>query len=101
MLDMSELPWKPAIVSTVATKNEGIDGLWAAIEKHRAYQEENGLLQDRRRRRIEREIREIVAERLRRRVETEKTELLRRVTDEVVKRERNPYQAADEIISAL
>ncbi len=101
MLDMSELPWKPAIVSTVATKDEGIDDLWAAIEKHRAYQEENGLLQDRRRRRIEREIREIVAERLRRRVETEKTELLRRVTDEVVKRERNPYQAADEIISAL
>lgn len=101
MLDISELAWKPAIVSTVATKGEGIDDLWAAIEKHRAYQEENGLLQDRRRRRIEREIREIVAERLRRRVEKENTDLLKRVTDEVVRRERNPYQAADEIISAL
>lgn len=101
MLDMSELAWKPAIVSTVATKGEGIDDLWAAIEKHRAYQEENGLLQDRRRRRIEREIREIVAERLRRRVEKENTDLLTRVTDEVVRRERNPYQAADEIISSL
>jgi LAO/AO transport system kinase len=101
MLDLSDLAWRPAIVSTTATKAEGIDDLWAAVEKHRAYQEENGLLQERRRRRIEREIREIVAERLRRRVESENTELLARLTDEVVRRERNPYQAADEILSAL
>src|SRR5919109_1709914 len=38
MLDMSDSEWKPEIVETVATRGEGIDELWAAIEKHRAYQ---------------------------------------------------------------
>ena len=57
MLELSNAQWKPDIVQTVATKGEGIDDLWAAIEKHRAYQDENGLLEARRRRRIERELR--------------------------------------------
>ena len=43
--------WKPEIVQTIATKGEGIDELWAAIGKHREYQESNGLLTSRRRRR--------------------------------------------------
>ena len=42
---------------------EGFDDLWTAIGKHRAYQEEKGLLEARRHRRIESEIKEIVAER--------------------------------------
>src|SRR3712207_582062 len=77
MLEMSNAPWRPDVVQTIATKNEGIDELWAAIEKHRAYQEEHGRLQARRRRRVEREIREIVAERLRARVEHDAGEDLR------------------------
>ncbi len=44
MLEMAEADWKPEIVETIATKGEGIDDLWTAIEKHRAYQEEHGLL---------------------------------------------------------
>src|ERR671916_3246073 len=62
MLELSEAPWKPEVVQTIATKNEGIDELWTAVEKHRAYQEEQGLLEARRRRRVQREIKEIVAE---------------------------------------
>src|SRR5918997_1566394 len=64
MLEMSNAPWRPEVVQTIATKNEGIDELWTAIEKHRAYQEEHGRLEARRRRRVEQEIKEIVAERL-------------------------------------
>ena len=101
MLDMSDSEWKPEIVETVATKGEGIDELWTAIEKHRAYQEEKGLLQARRRRRAEREIKEIVAERYRRLVETEAAELLGRLTDEVVERRLDPYAAADRLIRSL
>ena len=101
MLQMSDAPWKPDIVETVATKNEGIDDLWAAIEKHRAYQEEKGLLDARRRRRVEREIREIVAERYRERVERKAAERLRELTDAVVARELDPYEAADRLAGTL
>lgn len=101
MLEMSDADWKPEVVETIATKGEGIDDLWTAIEKHRAYQEEHGLLEARRRRRVEREIREIVAERFRHRVETDARDLLSSLTDEVTARNLDPYAAADRLIEHL
>jgi LAO/AO transport system kinase len=101
MLDMSPADWKPEIVETVATKGEGIDELWAAIEKHRAYQEEKGLLQSRRRRSIERELKEIVAERFRRRIEDKAGDKLAALVDDVVERRLDPYAAADRLIASL
>jgi LAO/AO transport system kinase len=101
MLELSEAEWKPEIVQTIATKGEGIDQLWTAIGKHRAYQEEKGLLEARRRRRIEREIREIVGERFRARVENDCTDMLRELTDQVIDRKLDPYAAADRLITSL
>lgn len=101
MLEMSEAEWKPEIVPTVATKGDGVDELWAAIEKHRAFQEEHGLLEARRRRRVQREIKDIVTERFRSRIETESDELLGQLTDDVVARRLDPYGAADRIIQSL
>ena len=101
MLEMADADWKPEVVETIATKGEGIDDLWTAIEKHRAYQEERGLLEARRRRRVEREIREIVAERFRQRVDLEGRDLLTALTDQVTARELDPYSAADELIRSL
>jgi len=101
MLEMSEAEWKPEVVQTIATKGEGIDDLWTAIEKHRAYQEERGLLEARRRRRVEREIREIVAERFRQRVETDASDLLTTLADDVTARRLDPYSAADRLIEEL
>jgi LAO/AO transport system kinase len=101
MLDMSDAERKPEVVQTVATKGEGFDDLWTAIGKHRAYQEERGLLEARRHRRIEREIKEIVAERYRLRIETEGTDELARLTQDVLERRCNPYEAAERLIGAL
>ena len=101
MLAMSDSDWKPEIVETVATKGEGIDILWGAIERHRSYQKENGLLDARRRRRIEREIKDIVAARFRDRIESESGSLLSSLTDEVVSRRLDPYAAADRLIASL
>jgi LAO/AO transport system kinase len=101
MLDMAEAPTKPEIVQTVATKDEGTDELWAAIKSHRSHQEKSGLLEERRRRRVEREIREIVAERYRDRVDERASDLLKELADEVQARRLDPYRAADRIMEAL
>lgn len=101
MLELSQAEWKPEVIQTIATKGEGIDDLWDAIARHRAYQEEKGLLAARRRRRLQREIKEIVAERYRRKLETEASELLDSLTDEVEARKLDPYAAADRLIAAL
>jgi LAO/AO transport system kinase len=101
MLRLSDAEWQPEIVQTIATKGEGTGELWDAIIRHRAYQEDNGLLKARRRRRIEREIKEIVAERYRGRLEGEAAALLRELADEVEARELDPYRAADRLIESL
>jgi LAO/AO transport system kinase len=101
MLGMSEMAWKPPIVETIATQGEGIKQLWAAIQAHRFYQEGNGLLTKRRRRRIEREIRDIVAERMREKVQSHQEGLLDQLTSDVVARRLDPYRAADRLIEAL
>lgn len=101
MLQMSDAEWKPPIVETVAIKDEGTAELWEAVEKHRAFQEERGLLEVRRRRRLTREIKEIVAERYRQRIESEATDEIESLVDEVVARTLDPYAAADRLIAKL
>ncbi|MDQ3766090.1 MAG: methylmalonyl Co-A mutase-associated GTPase MeaB [Actinomycetota bacterium] len=101
MLELSEADWRPEIVRTIATKGEGIEELWTAIEKHRARQEETGRLESRRQARTQREIKRIVAERYRRRVEEELAPLLSKVTDEVAARRIDPYEAAALLTEAL
>ena len=101
MLQMSDSPWSPPIVETVAVKGEGLSELWAAVEKHRAYQEEGGLLDARRARRVAREIKDIIAERFRHKVEVEASDRLQSLTVEVVARRLDPYAAADELIASL
>ena len=100
MLELSDAEWKPEIVQTVATKSEGIDELWTAVEKHRAYQDEHGLMETRRKRRIEREIKEIVAQRFRDRVD-EQSDALAELTRRVQNRELDPYAAADRLLDTL
>jgi LAO/AO transport system kinase len=101
MLDMSEAEWRPDIVQTIATKGEGTEELWRAIEKHRAFQEEHGLLAERRRRRVGREVEAIVVERYRRRIDAEASLLLGELVGEVAARRLDPYEAADRIIGSL
>jgi LAO/AO transport system kinase len=101
MLDLAESEARPEIVATVATSGAGVDELWEAIARHRKYQEDGGLLEERRRRRVEREIRHIVAERQRRRVEHEESTLLAELTDHVQARKLDPYAAADRLMAAL
>ena len=101
MLDMSEAEWKPPVVETIATKNEGITELWQAIGEHRSYQESNGLLDARRKRRITREIREIVAERYRARVDEQAGALLEQLSEQVSERKLDPYAAAERLMEKL
>jgi GTPase len=100
MLELSTADWKPEIVPTVAIKDDGIDRLWSAIAEHRVYQESNGLLTRRRRRRMRREIHEIAVERYRRSLAASSDELLDKLTDDVLARRLDPYEAATRLASA-
>ncbi|PWS48281.1 methylmalonyl Co-A mutase-associated GTPase MeaB [Streptomyces sp. FT05W] len=60
--------WRPPIVKTVAARGEGLDEVVEALEKHRAWMEERGVLAERRTARAAREVETIAVTALRERI---------------------------------
>ncbi|MFF6957726.1 methylmalonyl Co-A mutase-associated GTPase MeaB [Streptomyces sp. NPDC008317] len=94
--------WRPPIVKTVAARGEGIDEVVEALEKHRAWMEERGVLATRRRARAATEVEHIAVTALRSRIgdlrgDQRLDSLAERVTDGTL----DPYAAADELIAGL
>ena len=102
MLDMSDLGgWRPPIVRTIASTGEGTADLWDAIAAHRAYLEGNGLLTERRSRRMAEEVERIVARRLEHRArQLCSGAAYERLHRDVLERRLDPYTAAAEIVAA-
>jgi LAO/AO transport system kinase len=91
--------WVPPVVHTVATERAGIAELCDAVVEHRRYLDRSGELAERRRRRVQHELRAIVVEQLARRAD----ELCRGATfDRVLTRiaagTLDPYTAASELL---
>src|SRR2546428_11793250 len=57
----------PRIVKTVATEDRGVDEVWAAVEAFRARSAGNGMLAERRRAQLRRQLEETLQDRLLRR----------------------------------
>ncbi|MDI5968308.1 methylmalonyl Co-A mutase-associated GTPase MeaB [Streptomyces sp. SL13] len=94
--------WRPPIVKTVAARGEGIEEVVEALEKHRAWMEEHGVLADRRRRRAAQEIENIALTALRQRIgDLSGDQRLDALADSVVRGTSDPYTAADELIAGL
>ncbi|MGI5340091.1 methylmalonyl Co-A mutase-associated GTPase MeaB [Streptomyces sp. CA-181903] len=94
--------WRPPIVKTVAARGEGTDEVVEALEKHRAWMEENGVLAERRAARVAHEIERIAVTALRSRIGDlsggrDVGVLAARVLDGSL----DPYTAADELVAGL
>ncbi len=69
MLDFSG--WVPELVATQALSGEGIEDLWKAIEKHRAYLQGSGEMERKRRAAFTHQVRQLALGRLERKLEFE------------------------------
>ncbi|AEH25358.1 methylmalonyl Co-A mutase-associated GTPase MeaB [Pyrococcus yayanosii] len=97
-----ERGWRPPIVETVATTGKGIGELWEAIKRHMEFMKTSGKIEEKRRLRAEEEIKTIVSGWIARRVEDAiKRGELSKVVESVVRRETDPYSAADLITRTL
>ncbi len=94
--------WEPPIVKTVATENQGVADLAAAIERFRQAQRAGELSGERRRAIARWRIVELLRENLLARVleSDASVAMLNRLADEVATRQRDPYSAVEEIIEA-
>ncbi|HEX5889789.1 MAG TPA: methylmalonyl Co-A mutase-associated GTPase MeaB [Pyrinomonadaceae bacterium] len=92
--------WEPPIVKTVATENQGLDLLAAAIDKFRQTQLSVAESSARRRAIARWRIVELLRERLLARVLASEASvaMLEQLADEVATRRRDPYSAVEELL---
>ena len=98
-----ERAWKPPIVLTEAVTDEGVADLWAKVEGHRAFLDDEGLLAERRRKNLAREVFAVASARAKTHLEraVENDPELRRLLDEVQQRELDPLTAVREIMDKV
>jgi LAO/AO transport system kinase len=104
ILSLSEdTGWRPPIVLTEAVRGEGIEELWEKLQAHRAYLEENGLLEDRRAEHLAGEVFAVASARAKTHLEQAVADdpELRRLLDEVQRRELDPLTAVREIMEKV
>jgi LAO/AO transport system kinase len=100
---ISPSEWEPPVLTTVASKGEGIPGLVAALDRHREYLESSGKLVERRKRRLAARTRAVVNRAIRQWVwdETRAEDLLARRLDDVAAGTRSPYEVAAEVLDQV
>ncbi|MCX5404554.1 methylmalonyl Co-A mutase-associated GTPase MeaB [Streptomyces sp. NBC_00335] len=94
--------WRPPIVKTVAARGTGIDELVEALEKHRAWMDEHGVLAQRRTARAAREVETIAITALRARLaDVHGDTHLEALAGRVAAGELDPYAASDALLATL
>ncbi|NJD99777.1 methylmalonyl Co-A mutase-associated GTPase MeaB [Thermococcus sp. LS1] len=91
--------WRPPIVETVATTMRGIRDLWKAIKDHHEFLERSGEIERKRKFRAEEEVKTIISGRIAKMIsERLDEEEVSGLIDKIVKREIDPYSAADLVL---
>jgi len=95
--------WEAPVLTTVASKGEGVADLATALEQHHDYLERTGKLAEGRKRRLAARTRAVVNRAIRQWVldETQAEELLARRIDEVAAGTTSPYEVAAEVLQRL
>jgi GTPase len=95
--------WKPPIVLTEAMRGENVPELWGKIEEHRGYLDSEGRLEERRRKNLSREVFAVASGRAKAHLERAVADdpELRRLLDEVQRRELDPLTAVKEIMEKV
>jgi len=95
--------WNPPIVLTEAVRGEHVPELWEKVEEHRAFLEQSGQLEERRRANLSREVFAVAASRAGRHLEQAVADdaELRRLLAEVQARELDPLTAVREILEKV
>jgi LAO/AO transport system kinase len=98
-----ERAWRPPIVLTEATRGENVEELWSKVEAHRAFLESEGELEKRRRRNLAGEVFAVASTRAKAHLEGAVADdpELRRLLDEVQRRELDPLSAVREILDKV
>src|SRR5207237_4645361 len=92
--------WTPPVLSSIATKEHGIDELVAALDRHFAYLQESGTLRVRRRERMRERVMDVVEEKVRGRLwkDTGTMSWLEQQLPSVEEGSATPFTVADQLL---
>ncbi|HET8894984.1 MAG TPA: methylmalonyl Co-A mutase-associated GTPase MeaB [Gaiellaceae bacterium] len=95
--------WRPPIVLTEAVRGENVPELWEKIAAHRAFLTDSGQLEERRRNNLAGEVFSVASARAKKHLEHAVADdpELRRLLDEVQRRELDPLTAVREILERV
>jgi LAO/AO transport system kinase len=95
--------WNPPIVLTEAVRGEHVPELWEKVDEHRAFLEQSGQLEERRRSNLAREVFAVASSRASRHLKQAVADdaELRRLLAEVQARELDPLTAVREILEKV
>jgi len=98
-----ERAWKPPIVLTDASRGENVPELWEQVDQHRAWLESEGVLEQRRRENLAREVFAVASARAKQHLERAVADdpELRRLLEQVQRRELDPLTAVREILDEV
>jgi LAO/AO transport system kinase len=98
-----ERDWQPPIVLTEAVRGENVGLLWEKLREHREHLERDGRLEERRRRNLAGEVFAVASGRVKAHLQSAVREdpELRRLLDEVQRRELDPLTAVREIMEKV
>jgi LAO/AO transport system kinase len=93
--------WTPPVLKTVAAKDEGIEELVEALDRHFHYLERSGTLRERRRARLRERVVEVAEDRMRRRLwsDSETNDWLEARLPALESGEATPFAVADALLA--
>ena len=95
-------PWRPPVLTTVASTGQGVDDLVAGLDEHEQWAAGSGELRRRRLHRAEREIEVIVVTALRERIgDLRGGHSLKGLAEQVLEGRTDPWTAADALLADL
>lgn len=96
--DKAKPYWRIPVLKTSAIKDQGITQLVDAIQQHRQYLVESGMLANRARRQVRSEVESLVLHAVMNALRDELTEdEWQKVLEDITSRQRNPYSVANEL----
>lgn len=98
--DRTATEWTPPVLRAVATKEEGIDDLIGALDRHFAYLEQSGKLRARRRERMRERVMDVVEQKVRGRLwrDTGTMSWLEQQLPSVEEGSATPFSVADQLL---
>jgi LAO/AO transport system kinase len=93
--------WHPDVLEAVATRDQGVQEIIAAVKRHRKHLEASGSLQARRRETLKMRLLGEAKQVLLNRLERREGEGLQEVLDRLVRRELTPHDAARDLVDRM